>query len=278
MTGHPDIDARLEAIPQLTAAGVRGWRVLAQGWSNLSLRVETDRGRWVVRLNREVPGVDREVEARVLAAAAPAGLAPPVIACDPRAGYLITEYLDAPAWRRRDLDRPGRLDRLARRVRRLHQLEVEVPPLDVPATIDGYLARAGAVAPELRAAAARLLAELEAAGYFDCRTVLCHHDLNVGNIIGEAPIRFVDWEFARRGHPALDLGFVIQYHDLPADSAAALAAAYYGSAARDAPEQVALAVRLAQLLELSWLSARAAQGDLDPGARERLKRLAQARS
>lgn len=274
MTARSHIETRLSRIPEVEAAGVRDFRVLARGSSNLSLDVDTGRGRWVVRLNREVPGVDREVEARVLAAVAPAGLAPPLIACDPRAGYLITEFLDGPVWRARDLDGSDRLEALARRLRRLHRLEVEVPVLDVPAVIDGYLARAGAAATAtLRAAAATLIAEMDAAGYFAHSSVLCHHDLNAGNIIGEAPIRFVDWEFARRGHPALDLGIVIQYHDLPADAVATLTAAYCGGASGDALEQVSLAIRLARLLELLWLQLRAAHGELAAGARRRLRRL-----
>ncbi len=261
-------------IDEIRAAGLVGWRELPAGLCNRSFMVETRRGNWVLRLNGEVPGVDREVEARVLETVAAAGLAPPLIACDPRRGYLISERLDGPVWGPEDLRRPRRLAELARRLRLLHRLEASVPTLDLPALLRAYL---NDVAPKQRAvltaAADRLLAELERHGYFEARPALCHHDPHASNIIGDATIRFVDWEFACLGQPALDLGFVIQYHDLSAAAAGNLVAAYFGRAAGELEATVALAVRLARLLELLWLDARARQVELPPRARRRHRRL-----
>lgn len=258
----------LEQIPELgnarweTAQAVPGDRV------NALWRVESEDGPIAVR--RHVTAVDRVLECRVARRVAEAGLGPLVIACGDN--YLITRWVDGQPWTTEDLADPARSGLLMRSLRELHALPAE----DLPATRWGEelprLLKASSLADNraLQSRSRDLAQRLIDSGLDGDARALCHHDLHLGQVVGDFP-QLLDFEYARRADPAIDLAWLIQYHDLPMDQQRMLVADYYGREDRATLATVALAMELTQLLELLWLAKHAAQ--IGAGQRQRLRQL-----
>jgi len=83
---------------------------IAGGTVNRSFIVETPRGRYFLRLHEAVGvalGADHARESRLQAAAAQAGLAPPLIHADPAHRFAVSEFLDGRVWTPADLEVEG---------------------------------------------------------------------------------------------------------------------------------------------------------------------------
>lgn len=272
--------AALERVAELAGLKVTDCRPIGQGRENRCWRVRSAAGDWVVRLNGAAggwpqPELDREFECRVARAAAQHGLAPPVIACDPQGGYLITGYIDEPVWTAECFSDASAVAALARSLRELHAMQ---EPAAEAVDWRGELVSLAAEGPLRENAAVkdgigRLLEDLDQTGFSEGPLALCHHDLHAANILGQAPVRFVDFEYARWTHPAMDIAWLIQYHDLVPEQCDLLLSAYYGRTGPDVARFIALAVRLAQYQELLWLVSRDAPGRLTADEQSRLRAL-----
>jgi thiamine kinase-like enzyme len=193
---------------------------LAGGLSNCAWRLEAEDGTWFVRrahLDAARLGVDRRSECIVLHAVAAAGLSPPVLACDPAAGLLVTRFVAGQSWQAADVAHGNCLHRIAGCLRRLHQLAVPVGVQDV-----SYERQAGHLAGQLPAADPELerLQALATAVFARLRerqaaTVLCHHDLHHQNMIeARGRLWLVDWEYSGRGDPLFDVAGFLAMHQL----------------------------------------------------------------
>lgn len=274
------IPGALQRVAELAGAKVTDCAAIGQGRENRCWRVRSDAGDWVVRLNADAcggaqPELDREFECRVLRAAAHHGLGPAVIACSPDSGYLITQFIDQPIWTADCFGDATAVAALARSLRELHAMQ---EPAAEAVDWRGELLSLAAEGP-LRDSAAlkdgigRLLEDLDQTGFAEGPLALCHHDLHAANILGQAPVRFVDFEYARWTHPAMDIAWLIQYHDLVPEQCDLLLSAYYGRTGPDVARFIALAVRLAQYQELLWLVSREAHGQLNADSQSRLRAL-----
>lgn len=193
---------------------------IAGGLSNRAWRLEARDGAWFVR--RAHPdaarlGVDRRSECIVLHTVAAAGLAPPILACDPGVGLLVTRFVAGQAWQAAAVTHWSRLHRVADCLRRLHQLAVPVEVQDV-----SYERQAGLLAlglpgadPEferLQALASSAFARLRQR---QASTSLCHHDLHHLNMLEDrGRLWLVDWEYGGRGDPLFDIAGFLAMHQL----------------------------------------------------------------
>jgi len=203
-------------------------------------------------------------------AAASAGLAPAVVAIDAERGTLLTEYLAGTPWQSADAHRPRNLERLAGVLRALHAVPVELPALAAERIASGYLARLRASTKRQDARAAPWGAELLArARDYDARyapTAFCHHDLVAANIIDDGELALVDFEYAVRGTPLLDLANVAAMNGLTSDERRALLAAYVARVPEAAElDELATLVRLERLMAWFWALLGATQ-TADPSA------------
>ncbi len=176
---------------------------LRGGRSNRSFLVAADGARWVLRLdaaNAAALGVDRAREARILRAAAAAGLAPEVLVADPGRGYLVTRYVDGVQRGPATLDAATR-ERLLALIARLPALAVEGPVLDYHTHLARYT-------PDgvLPAALAARIATME----HESPAGLVHHDPTPGNVVfaGDQPL-LIDWEYAAGGRVVMDLAVLV---------------------------------------------------------------------
>jgi thiamine kinase-like enzyme len=167
-----------------------------------------------------------------------------VLAADAESGVLLTDYRPATSWTSADLRRPANLERFAALLRMLHALPTDLPTFAAERIAVRYLTarprsvrepRASAWGDELLTLARR----------YDRRyapTAFCHNDLVAANVLDDGELVLVDFEYAVRAEPLLDLANAAGMNDFDADEQRALLAAY----AQATPTQ-------AELEDLTWL-------------------------
>jgi thiamine kinase-like enzyme len=272
-----DLVNRIEAVPELKGVPGLSWRLLEGGLSNTNLLIKAGGERLVLRLNSDWPGIDRKRERRILESLGDSELCPEVIANNPDQGYLLTRFVEQPAWRFEQSHDPECLTRLAGSLRRLHDHPFKDDPVNLGAELIAYLSRPPVMAlPEFAAindGVANLVEALSASGFDQQRAVLCHNDLLFSNILAADRPILIDWEFAACGNRLLDLAIFIHYHNLDPDQAEPLLLSYFGGPHGGDPESLQIAMRVAQALELLWLVCRADRQPLPERPARRLSRL-----
>lgn len=247
-------DSTLE-LAEASLEPVRG------GLSNYAWKASHAGRNWFVRLGgpeSATLGVDRWSERALLRLVTPAGLAPPLIACEPANGLLVTHFIPGETWRREDAHEARNIERVAERLRVLHRL---VPPIEVG--IVDFAARARRLEAQLRATgplpasrpgadagveglvhAARVREEeilgnaasaIELLASRRPRLVPCHNDLHHLNLVDDGNrLWIVDWEYGGVGDPLFDLASLACQHEYTASERAALLDAYGRGAGMEA--------------------------------------------
>ncbi len=248
---------------------------LEGGVKRRSYLVSADGREWVLRL--PAPGADAlldlDTEARVMRAAAAAGLAPDVVAVDAAAGLLLTDYRRAArAWTAADARQPRNIERAAALLRELHALRVDAPAFAAERIARGYVAaleRASNGAGNARGASGqgpRPMLEprdrrwadelLTLARQYDAAhpsAALCHNDLVAANVLDDGRLVLVDFEYAVRGAPILDLAGLAGMNDYGARERRDLLAAYGGEDRVSVAEtELDKTVRLVRLMAFFW--------------------------
>jgi thiamine kinase-like enzyme len=237
---------------------------LEGGLKRRSYLVSADGAQWALRLPAQGADalLDLDTEARVMRAAAAAGLAPEVAAVDTVTGTLLTDYRAAArSWSAADAREPRNVERAAALLRALHAVSVDAPTFAAERIARGYLtalsagvdARRAAFAARERAWADELL---ELARRYDATyppTALCHNDLVAANVLDDGRLVLVDFEYAVRGAPILDLAGLAGMNDYGARERRDLLAAYRGED-RAAIKKTELdkIVRLVRLMAFFW--------------------------
>jgi nicotinamide mononucleotide transporter len=202
------------------------------GLSNEAWYVDADGARWFVRRGHPDAarlGVDRTTECAVLRAVADAGLAPALIACDAAAGLLVTHYVTGAPWTSAMACEPANQRRMAHLLGRLHALPAPPGAGDVSygrqaRHLEASLPPASGRDAALADRAARVIGRLEGRRV---EPVLCHHDLHHLNVLDDGTrLWLVDWEYAGRGDPLMDVAGFLALHELDAPAAAAFVESY----------------------------------------------------
>ncbi|HET8697309.1 MAG TPA: phosphotransferase [Gammaproteobacteria bacterium] len=284
------VEALRRMLPDRDPAqlGAARYSALAGGVNRRTFLVEVGADRWVLQL--PMPGapalLDVATEAEAMRAASAAGLAPAVVAVDAASATLLTEYrAGAAAWTPADAREPANIARAARLLRALHAVQVPIPPYGAERITRGYLAalaaaaRAPSPAPEVGdcfgargAAWADELVEL-ARNFDACHppTALCHNDLAAANFLdGGGELLLVDFEYAARASPLLDLAGLAAMNGFTAPERRRLLEVYGDAANAPAtPAELDRVVRMVRLMSYFW-AALGAQRAPDPGPYLRL--------
>jgi aminoglycoside phosphotransferase (APT) family kinase protein len=233
-------------------------RLAGGGDLNHTLLLHTRIGRFVLRLRRDSrlrPGAEIAREWAVQRLAAEAGLAPRVLAAEAAAGWLLMDYVPAAMWQAQDLLRPDRMAALGRCLATLQALPTpDLPHYDVRAVISSQVAQISAQDAALAGEAHSLQEQaqtlLPAVGARPARLVLCHGDLNTGNILGAQPL-LVDWEYAQLANPLHDIACLLSYYPQIQPQADRLLAAL-GLADPEYRQQLTAQVRLFEIVNALW--------------------------
>ena len=255
-------------LPGLSAAELAAarFRPLAGGVNRRSFLVSAGGREHVLRL--PIAGaqalLDLETEAVAMRAAAAAGIAPHVVAVDAANGLLLTEYrANAKPWTPAAARKPASIERLARLLRSLHAIEVDLPAYAAERIARGYLAAlAAGASPELARLGGARIREwadelLDLARSYDAAnaaTAFCHNDLVAANVLDNGGLALVDFEYAVRGSPLLDLAGLAGMNDFTPAAQRDLLAAYHRYDAAPRADSIALerAVRMVRLMAFFW--------------------------
>ncbi len=280
--GHDDdleleMRARLRASPATRSLADGTLKRLHGGLSNHAWRIDVPGGPWYARLNAanaESLGVDRVSECAMLAAVGAAGLAPPVLACEPSSRLLVTRFVDARPWTAQEASSQSNLVRMAALLRRLHELPVSrtIACMDWPAQARRLAAQLDE-APgdaEIHRRAAEVFAQIEARQFVP---TLCHHDLHHLNILDDGVrLWLVDWEYGGRGDPLFDLAGYVSMNALEPAAVRTFIEAYGGPDPADL-HQIDAARWVFDYVQWLWYRLRAGSGQGE--AATRAQRLAQ---
>jgi thiamine kinase-like enzyme len=223
------------AVP---GTGTPDIKLISCGLVNETYRVIRDGCSYSLRVAIPQPvdlGQDLEWEAGVLETAGRAGLAPPLLHCDPVRGVLVSRWVDGRNWGPDEARSCANIGNLAGLLRRVHELRIPTPArlMSPPAWVDCYVAAlSGARHPvdlSLRAAAASRLDQLSklpnAAG------ALCHSDLHTLNLVErDRSLILLDWEYAHVSEPLWDLAGWSANNDFGEQAQRILLTNYWGSA------------------------------------------------
>ena len=254
--------ARLAALPIWT--GTPTIAPIPGGRTNENFRVDAGGKTYFARIGVDLPhhGISRKNEIRCIELAAAAGIAPPVLYSGD--GILITGFFPGRTLVQGEPVDDAILVRLAKALRKLadRRAPADLPPFDPIEVCRGYLAAlpAGAV-PAARLARANAI--IAAAPALSAESLI-HADLIPENVLVAADgLAIVDWEYAGRGDPAVDVGAVIMNFGLDARQAKLFVDAF-GTAD---PEKVRKLEPLMALREALWCDTQrhfvGVRGDLE---------------
>jgi aminoglycoside phosphotransferase (APT) family kinase protein len=191
---------------------------LGGGTVNQVYRVDSTLGRFVLRLNGAAwrrPGVDRTRELALHRAAAAGGVAPAIVDAEPQSqGLLIMEFHEGSTWSAAAYSDPACLRRLGERLYALHCLPAPgVEPFDPLQVARDYVRLIDPTASDALVNPMRRLEGL-------CRrlqdgppsSVVVHGDLWQGNVLDGSRLWLLDWEYAQRSDPLMDVACVLAYY------------------------------------------------------------------
>lgn len=193
--------------------------------------VETQEGWYVLRvpLHRGL-GINRRAEVEIHRVMAEAGLAPPIVWCNPVSGALLTPWQRGGVWRQEPCGERD-LTLLAQLLRRVHTCDHGAPRIDYHARLNLYLSDASKYfdAPVLRPIKTAIADLMHYILGLDARPGLCHHDPLRPNIVcDEDQPLLIDWEYAAVGDVRFDLAACCLDHELSESGQKVLLTAYGG--------------------------------------------------
>lgn len=219
----------------------------------------------LARVGTEDLGADLAAEARILGLVGEAGIAPPVVRCDPEQRLLVTRWIEQGVGVG-IVGTAATTVAVAQALARLHALPV---PRDLRAIrFDEQARRLRATLPaptadsSLHGYAHEVYARLEE------RTavpVLCHHDVHAQNMVCDEQARLwlVDWEYAGLNDPVFDLASYASQCALPEAVVRDLCAAYVRAGGVPQEGRLALARWAFDYVQWLWylgLAATASDG------------------
>ncbi len=217
--------------------------------------LETDQGRMVLTRDHPLASslmLDREFQFAMLKAIAGSDLGPAPVLWDADSRVLLLHYVDGASITAGQFCQHKNLSRVAGLLRRLHSLDIE----DLGRTttlqdkIHGYAQLVNtAQADALQTEADLLLSRWPTP---NGRGVLCHNDVNHGNVILRERLRLIDWDYAAPGDRCFDLATVVSYHQLGDDAARDLLKAYSGEESPSGYARLKAYCRIYELVVNLW--------------------------
>jgi thiamine kinase-like enzyme len=233
-------------------------RKLGGGVGHVSYLVARPDASYVLRLKHasSAATIGVEEEFALLRAVAAAGITAEPLGLDVATGALLIRFVPRATTMTEAVARePENIARIAALLRRLHGVTADLRVFDPLRYAETYLAAAARHAPlaaqeqnlatELRKLAADYLARYPA-------SALCHNDLVAANILDTGELVLVDFEYAARAAPILDLASLAAMNEYEENHCRELLGAYYRSLAPVSVAELAAVVRMIRLIAYFW--------------------------
>jgi thiamine kinase-like enzyme len=261
-------DAVFDQVPSL-ASWPRTVTELPGGLTNRNFKIITANGAFVARVasgGSELLAIDRTNEYRNSVRAATAGVGAPVIEYRPAVSVLVLRFLEGRTLANADVAEPGRLARIARACRQLHEgerFDGDFDMFEIQRRYRSVVAERGIAIP---AGYDDLMGKFDAAARAlavrDEGTVPCNNDLLAANFIEDGEkIWLIDYEYSGNNDPCFELGNIWGECQLPDEALADLVAEYYGRPLRN---KMARAMLLGLAGKYGWTLWGAIQAAVSP--------------
>jgi Ser/Thr protein kinase RdoA (MazF antagonist) len=251
----------LAALLGSTAKGVEPRR-LGGGLGHVSYLVSLPEQSYVVRLKTDSAGatLGLEEEFALLGVVAAAGITPEPVRMDVGTDAMLIRFAPrAAALTEAAAREPANIERIAKLLRRLHSVPAALRIFEPLRHAETYFAAAARRAP-FTPRERRLAEELRtrAADYVKRYppSAACHNDLVAANVLDAGDLMLIDFEYAARAAPTLDLASLAAMNDFTDDDQRELLRAYYSSSeAPVSPAELADVVRMVRLMAFFWTRA-----------------------
>jgi hypothetical protein len=260
----PDRERIARALAALlgpTAKGVEP-RKLGGGLGHMSYVVALPEQSYVLRLKHDSAGATLGIEEEfaLLGAVAAAGITAEPVRMDVETRAMLVRFvpravsLTAAAARE-----SANVARIAALLRRLHGVRAALRVFEPLRHAEAYFSAAARHAP-LAPRERRLASELQTRAVDYVKryppSVVCHNDLVGANVLEAGGLMLVDFEYAARAAPILDLASLAAMNDYADDDRRELLRAYYGSSEPQvSPAELADVVRMVRLMAYFWARA-----------------------
>lgn len=200
-------------------------------------------------------GIDRYRELYLLQDSLATELSPALLFADPETGLLVTRWVDSTPESLSYWQKEEGLQTLARLLVSIHRSPLckgySAITLDLGNQIRFYLSRICVRRSEQTFFANRALALLDRLPLSP--SVLCHNDLNPGNILCRGRW-IVDWEYAAWGDAAFDIAIACRAFDLSLQQRKSLMEHYYLYGGVCPDDRLNLMLPVADVVHLLWLA------------------------
>ncbi len=230
--------------------------------NNRTWLVEYSDVRCIAKLPEHKGGltVGAALEFELLRRAAAAGVAPQPLGHDVPTEIVFIELLeDSAALSEHQSREPDMIARVGESLRTLHALPVPAAlrRFDPIVFAEAYCAdvRGSTVrrARALRVECATLATQY---GHVFAGAVVCHNDLHAGNVLIGERLWLIDFEYAVRAAPIVDIASYAAYNELDVAAATALARACLGEALPFSAAELQAVIRIHHILGELWEIAR----------------------
>ncbi len=230
---------------------------ISGGMTNRNFRLETEKGRFMLRLAGErtaLLGINRHHEFTSAQIAHQLEVGVEAIAYFERHAAILTRFIGAETLT--TVTARMHLEELVRTIKRYHQAPVFPSSFNPFQTVKNYYSLALEYGVKFPQDVPRVLTQMhriETALQPHARDCPCHNDLLPANLLFDGSSLFiVDWEYAGNGNPFFDLGNLAVNLELNAAQCQHLLEMYFGSSNPESLAQLHLMRLASDLREAFW--------------------------
>jgi thiamine kinase-like enzyme len=242
---EPFTGALLEVVP------------ISGGMTNRNFRLETENGRFMLRLAGErtaLLGINRDHEFTSASIAHQSGVGVEAITCLERHAAILTRFIGAETLTVETARK--HLEQLVKTIKRYHQAPAFPAQFNPFETVRNYHILAleyGVIFPEDLPWVLTQMNRVETALQPHARETACHNDLLPANLLFDGSSLFiVDWEYAGNGNPFFDLGNLAVNLELDGAQCEHLLELYFGFSSPELLAQLQLMRLASDLREAFW--------------------------
>ncbi len=237
------------------------FQYLADGITNENYWLNINGYEYVLRINNpdsERLGLDRNAEIKIMSEVASLNIAPEHIFYSQKSNFYLSKWITGEVWRNSDLQKQINLNRLAQRLKQLHNLPSHsFPRMDLIKRLDLYRTMIQKRHGDLPGIEKRILFyTINRLGTMNhsLSACLCHNDLVIANIVEttEQKICFLDWEYAAVNEPLFELAVIFKGNQLSEESRRYFLQAYLGDESYQITEELAMWCWFYDYLSLLW--------------------------